>query len=78
METLRIVLIVLFYLIAIPLIILCLIQAKEEEQGQVINEGGSGSYYGQNKTDTKEAKIDTAIKVLFGLFIIIVIALRFV
>lgn len=74
----KIILLVLFFLISIPLIIITLINAKDEGASGTImgNTGVDNSGYGKKKS--KDNKMDIAVRILFGLFIIIVIVSYFI
>lgn len=63
---------VLFFLVAIPLVILILISSKQDEAPTVIT-GGTENYFGKNKKQTKEAKIDLAIRILAIAFVVLVV-----
>lgn len=74
----KIIFLVLFFLISVPLIIITLISAKDEgASGTIMGETvGSDSGYGKKKS--KEDKMDMVIRILFALFVIIVVVGYFV
>ena len=74
----KIIILVLFFLISIPLIILTLINSKGEgASSSIIGETANDSNYGTKKK-SKDTKMDLAVRILFGLFLIIVLASYFV
>lgn len=78
MEIGKIIILVLFFMISIPLIIITLISAKDDgASGTIMGESvNTNSGYGRKKS--KDDKMDLAIKILFGLFVAVVIASYFV
>ncbi len=74
----KIIFLVLFFVISIPLIIITLLSAKDEgASGTIMGEtAGADSGYGRKKT--KDDRMDLAIKILFSLFIILVLAGYFI
>ena len=74
----KIIFLVLFFLVSIPLIIITLISAKDEgASGTIMGETmGGDSGYGRKKS--KDDKMDTTIKILFALFVVAVIVGYFI
>lgn len=72
----QIIITVLFFIVTLPLIVLLLIASKQDENPTVIT--GTETYYGKNKKNTKDEKIDLAVKILTALFVIIIIVSYFV
>lgn len=77
MEVLKIILIITFFIIAAALIILSFIINKDQDDGTV-QTASKESYYGKNAALNTEAKLDIAMKVLFGIFVLNIVALYFV
>lgn len=74
----KIIFLVLFFLVSIPLIVMTLISAKDEgASGTIVGETmGADSNYGRKKS--KEDKMDLVIKILFGLFVVIILVGYFI
>lgn len=69
----------IYVIIALVIIVLCFAQSKQDDGASAAIMGGSkDSFYEKNKGRTKEARIDNAIMLLFGIFVLISIALYFV
>lgn len=77
MKVLKIILLITFFILASALIILSFIIHKDEDDGTV-QTASKGSYYGKNTGLNTEAKLDIAMKALFGIFVLNIIALYFV
>lgn len=74
----KIIILVLFFLISIPLIILTLVNAKDEgASASIMGDTGGDSGYG-NKKKSKDTKMDMAVRILFGLFLIVVLVSYFI
>ncbi len=74
----KIIFLVLFFLVSIPLIIITLISAKDDgASGTIMGESVvNESSYGRKKS--KDDKMDLIIKILFGLFVVIVLVGYFI
>lgn len=77
MGALKIILLITFFIISTAIIILSFIIYKDQDDGTV-ETAMKDSYYGKNKSLNLEAKLDLTIKILFGIFLVNIIALYFV
>ncbi len=78
MGILKTILMIIFYIVTISLIILSLIQVKEERGVDALSGKARDSFYEKNKGKTKEGKMELATKILFVVFIILIIAFYFI
>ncbi len=74
----KIIFLVLFFLVSIPLIIITLISAKDDGASSTIMGETVGAESGYGRKKSKEDKMDLVIRILFGLFIVIVIGGYFI
>ena len=79
MEILKIVLIVIFNIVAFLLMVLCFTQTKQETgvSGAVMSTG-KDSFYEKNRNRTKEGRMDNIIRGLFILLVLLAVGLYFV
>lgn len=77
MKALKIILLITFFIISSAIIILSFIIHKDHDDGTV-ETAMKESYYGKNKALSQEAKLDLAMKILFGIFVVNILALYFV
>lgn len=76
MHIVKIITLIAFFIVETVLIILCLLQSKQDTGASAAIMGGaSDSFYEKNKGRTKDAKIDKTIVGLFILTVILIIAL---
>lgn len=74
----KIIFLILFFLISIPLIIITLISAKDDGASSTIMGETVGNDSGYGKKKSKEDKMDMVIRILFALFVILVIVGYFI
>ena len=79
MEILKIILVVVFNIVAFLLMVLCFTQTKEETGvSDPVMSTGKESYYEKNRNRTKEGRMDNIIRGLFILLVLLAVGLYFV
>ena len=79
MEILKIVLIVIFNIVAFLLMVLCFTQTKQEKGvSDAVMSTGRDSFYEKNRNRTKEGRMDNIIRGLFILLVLLAVGLYFV
>lgn len=78
MGILKIIFLSLFFLVSVALIILVLLSAKGEGASSTIVGETVSNDSGYGKKKTKEDKMDLVIKILFGLFVVLIIVSYFI
>ena len=79
MEILKIVLVVVFNIVAFLLMVLCFTQTKQETGvSDAVMSTGKDSFYEKNRNRTKEGRMDNIIRGLFILLVLLALGLYFV
>lgn len=73
LEIIRGILIGIFFIVSLALIILAMIQTKEDGGLSSAISGGAGNFYEKNKGNTKEGKLKRWTIILFAVFVILAI-----
>lgn len=79
MEILKIILVVVFNIVAFLLMVLCFTQTKQETRvSDAVMSTGKDSFYEKNRNRTKEGRMDNIIRGLFILLVLLAVGLYFV
>ncbi len=70
---------IVYIIVALVLLVLCTIQANPNEQPtDSMVENANDSFYSKNKKNTEEGKREIAIRILSAVFVVLIIASYFV